>query len=386
MAETKQPMRARVGGKPWQLPFSDWKMVAGRTWREQADDNIGLIAAGVAFYGFLALVPLLAATVLTYGLVASPQTVIDNVRHLMAVMPASAAKLIGEQLMHVVQTSGDKKGIGLAVALAIALFGARNGAGALITALNIAYEVEETRSYVRVTLLALAMTATGVLFAIVAALAIAVIGFVEDLIPFATGLVALIGKAITYALLAVAGAATAATLYRFAPARHHVRWEWLTPGSLLATAGWVVLTLGFGLYVARFGHYDATYGSLSAVIVLLTWLYLSAYLFLLGGELNSEVEKLVENRAASEGPRPNMARPEPPSPVATAPTSQPVMQAFAAERHVQPAAQRLGVALLSTCGLLLLCRRKHAAQGATLLGLALAITAWREQAGRPART
>ena len=306
MAQAEQPKRARMVGKAWRLPFRDLKTAAIRGWREQAEDNISLIAAGVAFYGFLALVPLLAATVLTYGLVASPQTVIDNVRHLMTVMPASAAKLIGEQLTHVVDTSGGKKGLGLMVALAIALFGARNGAGALITALNIAYEEGETRSFVHLTLLALAMTIAGVLFAIIAALAIAVIGFVEDLIPFATGFVALVGKALTYALLASAGAATAATLYRFGPARHHARWEWLTPGSLLATAGWVVLTLGFGLYVSRFGHYNATYGSLSAVIVLLTWLYLSSYVFLLGAEFNSELEKLLENRAANgDAVRPN---------------------------------------------------------------------------------
>lgn len=300
MAQAEQPVRARIVGKAWRLPFGDWKTAAIRSWHEQAEDNIGLIAAGVAFYGFLALVPLLAATVLTYGLIADPQTVIDNVRHLTTVMPASAAELVGEQLMNVVDTSGDKKGLGLVAALAIALFGARNGAGALITALNIAYEEEETRSYVRLTLLALAMTAAAVLFAILAALAIAVIGFVEDLMPFATGFVALIGKALTYALLASAGAAIAATLYRFGPARHHARWEWLTPGSLLATAGWVVLTLGFGLYVSRFGHYNATYGSLSAVIVLLTWLYLSSYLFLLGAELNSEMDKLLERQAAND--------------------------------------------------------------------------------------
>jgi membrane protein len=202
----------------------------------------------------------------------------------------------------VVGTSGDKKGLGLVAALAIALFGARNGAGALIIALNIAYEEEETRSFIHLTLLALAMTVAAVLFAIIAALAIAVIGFVEDLIPFASGLVALASKALTYALLAAAGAAMAATLYRFGPARRHAGWEWLTPGSLLATAGWVVLTLGFGLYVSRFGHYSATYGSLSAVIVLLTWLYLSSYLFLLGAELNSELEKLFESRTANAEP------------------------------------------------------------------------------------
>jgi len=383
MAKAEQPARARADGKPWRLRFSDWKTLVIRAWREQTEDNIGLIAAGVAFYGFLALVPLLAATVLTYGMIASPQTVVDNVRHLMEVVPASAATLIGDQLMHVVDTSGGKKGLGLLVALAIALFGARNGAGALITALTIAYEEEETRSYLHVTLLALAITAAGVLFAIVAALAIGVIGFVEDLIPFATGFFALVGKALTYALLAAAGAAMAATLYRYGPARHHVGWEWLTPGSLLSTAGWVILTLGFGLYVSHFGNYNATYGSLSAVIVLLTWLYLSSYIFLFGAELNSEVEKLLDNRASQSATDSNQNDLVPPSGPRT-----PIV---ASGRHSAPAptAEKRGpglaVPLLSACGLLLLCRRDHAGRGATLLGLALIVTAWRQTRAPSAR-
>lgn len=211
--------------------------------------------------------PLLGAVVLSYGLVASPETVISNVRHLTTVMPASAAKLVGEQLMHVVDTSGGKKGIGLALALAIALFGARSGAGAIIAALNIAFAEQETRGFLRFNLLALAMTAASVLFAIVAA-----------------------------------AAAGAATLYRFGPARRRVSWEWLTPGSVLATTAWMVLTFLFGIYVSGFGHFNATYGSLSAVIVLLSWLYVSSYVFLLGAELNSELEKLLEGGPARTVP------------------------------------------------------------------------------------
>lgn len=304
MTEKKEPMLARMGGQPWRLPISDWKRLAVRTWREQSADNIGLIAAGVAFYGFVALVPLLGAIVLSYGLFAGPDVVIANVRHLTSIMPASAAELIGEQLMDVVDTSTGKKGFGLLIALAIALFGARNGAGALITALNIAYEEEESRGFVHLTLLTLAMTAAVVLFSMFAALAMTIIGFLEDLIPFLWA--ALLGKIVTNILLAGAGAAGAATLYRFGPARQRARWEWLTPGSLLATAGWLLLTLLFGIYVSELGNYNATYGSLSAVIALLTWLYVSSYVFLLGAELNSELEKLLE---ASHASGPHAERP-----------------------------------------------------------------------------
>jgi membrane protein len=112
--------------------------VLRRAWTEQGDDNIGLLAAGVSFYGFLALVPMLGALVLTYGVVANPETVLRNVRNLAEVMPVGAAKLVGEQPMNAVTASTGKKGLGLLLALAIALFGARNAAGGVITALNVA--------------------------------------------------------------------------------------------------------------------------------------------------------------------------------------------------------------------------------------------------------
>lgn len=296
-----QDHAARASQSPWHMPFADWKSVLASAWREQGDDNIGIVAAGVAFYGFLALVPMLGALVLTYGLVASPETVVRNVRHLTTVMPGSSAKLVGEQLMHVVQTSGTKKGAGLLIALGVALFGARSGAGSLITALNIAYEEKETRGFVRINLLALGITAAAILFAIMATIAIAALGHLDDLLPFASGSLLLIGKLLSYVLLAAAGAAVAATLYRYAPARQGARWQWLTPGSLATTVGWLLLTLGFGLYVKDFGNYNATYGSLGAVIVLLTWLYLSSYVFLFGAELNSEIEKLLAGHRADPG-------------------------------------------------------------------------------------
>lgn len=280
----------RDARSPWQVPAEGWKQILLRTWRETGDDNIGLVAAGVAFYGFLALVPLLGAITLTYGLLADPQTVVEHMRSLMTVMPADAARLVGEQLMNVVQTSGEAKGIGVVVALAIALFGARNGAGAIIMALNIAYEEKEKRGFALLNLLAIAITAAAVVVAIVAVLAIAALGHLEALFPGAPGFLLTLGKAGSYLLLTLAGAAGAATLYRYGPSREHARWEWLTPGSVLAGLLWLVLTLGFGFYVANFGDYDATYGSLGGVMVLLTWMYLSSYILLVGAELNAELE------------------------------------------------------------------------------------------------
>ena len=155
--------KGRDAETPAQIPAPGWKEIAFRTWKELSKDNVSLVAAGVAFYGLLAMVPLLGATVLTYGLVANPQTVLHNVQSLASSLPKDVAKLLGDQLLNVVKTSGGKKGLGLLVAIAIALWGARNAASSLITALNIAYEEEEKRGFVKVTLLSLEITAAAVL-------------------------------------------------------------------------------------------------------------------------------------------------------------------------------------------------------------------------------
>ena len=247
--------------------------------------------------------------VLTYGLVASPETVLRQAQGLTSVLPVEAAKLIGEQLMSAVQTSGDKKGLGLLAAMAVALWGARNAAGSIVTALNITYEEEERRGFLKVLLLSLLMTAAAVVLAIMVGGATAVLAALQHLLP-GTGAVGLfVWQTLTYLLLALIAAGAAATLYRYGPSREKATWTWLTPGSIFFAVVWIVLTLGFGFYVRNFGSYGATYGSLSAVVVLLTWLYLSSYVLLFGAELNSEVEHQTErDTTATQGDKPLGAR------------------------------------------------------------------------------
>ena len=396
----------RDAASPWAMPAQGWKEVLLRTWREAGDDNVGLVAAGVAFYGFLALVPLLGATVLSYGLVADPSTVVRNMKGLTSVMPGDAAKLVGEQLMNVVRTSGTKKGLGLLVALAIALFGARSGAGSVVTALNIAYEEKEKRGFVMLNLLSLGITAAAVAVAIVAVIAIAALGHLEKLVPGAPGFVLAAGKIASYALLVLGGAAAAATLYRYGPSRKKAQWVWLTPGSMLAALLWMVVTLGFGVYVAKFGSYNATYGSLGAVVVLRTWLYLSSYVLLFGAELNSELEHQTARDTTEGASKPagergawaadNVAG----KAAADKPASQPASMAAAGGGRIgtEPAASnmqnylaarvtsRLGRAMglrkvgmvssgLTTAGLAMIRRRDGAPSGVALIGVAIGL-AW----------
>jgi membrane protein len=309
---SRPPSKAGEGrgaSSPAQIPAPGWKEIAVRTWKESSKDNVSLVAAGVAFYGFLAMVPLLGATVLTYGLIASPQAVLHNVSSLATMLPQDIAKLIGDQLLNVVKTSGGKKGLGVLVALAVALWGARNAAGSLIVALNIAYEEEEKRGWVRVTLLSLAITAAAVLLGMLGAAVIGAMAALQNVLPSLGPVGIIAGKILAYAVLAGVAAAAAATLYRYGPSRAKAKWKWITPGSVFFAVGWVVLTLGFGLYVSSFGKYNVTYGSLGGVIVLVTWMYLSSFVLLFGAEFNSEIElQTARDTTASGGERPLGAR------------------------------------------------------------------------------
>lgn len=294
----------REAATPAQVPPRGWWQILRRTYAEAGNDNLGLVAAGVAFYCFLALVPLLGALVLTYGIVVEPAEVSRHISAIASVIPAEAAKLIDEQLVNVVNSASGKKGLGLAAALALALYGAMKGAGALITALGIVYEQPETRGFVRTTLLQLAMTLGAVLLAVALLAAASASAFLEDLAGHLSSVAALAIKVGAWLLTAAVATFGIAAVYRYAPARRSPRWTWLTPGSVFACVGLVAATLGFGFYAARFGDYNATYGSLGAVVVLLFWLYLSAYVVLLGAELNSELEHQTARDTTTGGDKP----------------------------------------------------------------------------------
>ena len=272
------------------MPPLAWKEVAVRVWNESWVDNIGLVAAGVAFYGFLALVPLLGILVLTYGLFAAPDTVVHHVLAMLRILPPEVVELIGRLLINAVTTSAETNGVGIIVALLVALYAGGNGAGAIMTALNIAYEEEESRSLVRFYGVAFAITTVGVVLALVALAALAAVQSLERILPQASGPTLLLGKFGLYVLMGFVAAGVAATLYRYGPSREKARWEWLTPGSVFTALTWLGLTAAFSFYVTRVTDYNATYGSIAAIVMLLTWLYLSAYVFLFGAELNSELE------------------------------------------------------------------------------------------------
>src|SRR3954470_1559383 len=179
--------KGHEGASPAEMPRPAWKDIVARTYKRIWDDNVGLVAAGVAFYGFFALLSLLGLIVLAYGFVADPVTVIEHVNALTAVLPTDVAFVIGDQLMTAVQASQKTKGLGIVLAFIVATYGGTNGASSVITALNISYEEKEKRSLLRFYLIAVTMTLGALVVALAALAATAALAYLQHLAPRAPG-------------------------------------------------------------------------------------------------------------------------------------------------------------------------------------------------------
>lgn len=243
----------------------------------------------------------MAALVMVYGLIADSSAVARHMGLLVDLVPSDAAAIIYHQLTELTESATGKKGLGLAVALLVSIYGASRASGAMITSLNIIYEDSDRRSYVRWTAVSAALVGGAILMAVAGLFAASMLSaagtWAAELGPLAAALVQTLSW-LTAAMLCIV---TIGGIYRFAPNRADARWEWLSIGALLATLLWLAATVGFGFYAARFGDYDATYGSLGAVVVLLMWLFLSSYAVLLGGLVNAESERQTA-RDSTTGP------------------------------------------------------------------------------------
>ncbi|MBY9062645.1 YihY/virulence factor BrkB family protein [Sphingomonas yunnanensis] len=282
----------------WRSFRADWWGQLKRAYTASDADNLGLIAAGAAFYIISSIAPILAVTVLGYGLFADAQTVQEDIRALFAAFPRDVAVLIGQQLDTVVSGSQGKKGLGILLALAIALYGGSKAATSMMTALNVAYEVKDKRSFVTWTLTSFAIVLAGVVLVLTGIAASALAAFIGTLIPWFPAVVLVVIRVATYLALALLVITGASLLFRFGPYRHGARLRWATPGTVVATAVWLLANVAFSLYVANFGNYGATYGSLSAIIVVLTWLWISVYAFLLGAALDVQAYRGRAGHAA----------------------------------------------------------------------------------------
>ena len=200
-------------------PALGWKRIALDTWKDAGKDNLSLVAAGVAFYAFLAFVPLLTALILSYGLFAEPLTVARDIGNLAEILPASAASIAADQLEAMTEGSDAKTGLALILSLAIAVYGASKAADAIMTALNIVYGVKECRGFVGRLLTALGMTASAVFLLLLAVATVSALSFLEGLLPGLGGVTAVVLRLVFILAAGAVMMGLLALIYRFVPCR-----------------------------------------------------------------------------------------------------------------------------------------------------------------------
>ena len=279
--------QGRQADTPTEIPPKGWKDIAKRTAKEVKQDQVPLLAAGVAFYTLLALFPAIIAGVSIYGLVADPETVRDQIDRLTQMLSPETTRILSEQIRQVTGGAGGALGVATVIGILTALWSASSGMKALITGVNLAYDESESRKFVKLRGLSILLTLGAMVLLAVAGATIAGFPPIADNLPTVLQWVVSILRFVLLAALLILGLAV---LYRYAPDRDEPKWTWVSWGSGIATLLWILASIGFSIYVNSFGNYNRTYGALAGIIILMFWLYLTAVIVLVGAELNTEME------------------------------------------------------------------------------------------------
>jgi len=305
--ELAQHGRGRYSSNPLQIPWAGWKDILWRTYESTNDDRLLATAAGVVFFGLLAVFPAITALVSSYGLFADASTIGANLQTLALMLPEGSFQIVQDQIARVLAKGNASLGATFLFGLALALWSANAGVKAIIDALNVVNEEREKRSFVKLNLISLAFTTGGIAALLLMVSAVVAFPLALDhlgIAPDSKFIVSLARWPLLFAILLVA----LGLLYRFGPSRRPARWQWLSIGTVAAALLWIAGSSALSWYLSNFGEYDATYGSLGAAIGLMMWMWMSAIIVLCGAELNSEIEHQTARDSTVGSPKPLGAR------------------------------------------------------------------------------
>lgn len=293
----------RLARRPSEIPTRGWWAVLRRVFREAGSDNLPMSAASCAFFALLALFPALSVLISLYGLAFDPVSVEGQLKAVRDFVPPAAFDLITGRVHDLVTTNSSQLGWRLAFSVALALWSASAATKAMMTALNVSYEETEKRGFLVFNAVALLFTLCGILGM---SLALSIIVGLPAVLQLAWlgPLADLALRLVSWGLLAGFLILGLGVMYRWGPSRSQARWRWITPGSVAVAVVWIAASVLFSFYVTNFTSYDVTYGSLGAVVAAMMWLYISAYVVLLGAELNAELELQTRQDTTSGRPRP----------------------------------------------------------------------------------
>ena len=282
--------RGRRAQVPGDIPQRGWHDIAWRVVRAARRNRLTMLAAAVAFYALLALFPTIAAVISLWGLLFDPYEAGQQLYEISRFMPPDAAKLIDQQAQKVVESAESGNFLGALAGLLIAMFIASKGVAVLVIGLNVVYGETEKRSLLHRSTVLVALT-FGLIFMTLISLAfIAIVPVVVNSLAINPPLDQIL-QWLRWPALLVVMSMLIALLYRYAPYRRSAQWSWLSYGTLLATGMWLLGSGGLSLYVRYFSTFSELYGSLGAVVALMLWFWLSAFVVLFGAEVNCEMER-----------------------------------------------------------------------------------------------
>jgi len=311
MAERARELRvvrpaAREGASPWRLGGLTPAELARRVYHQMWEDEIPDRAAALSYYFLLAIFPALLFLTSLFGLLPAPGLMDGLMSYLDRVLPDDAASLVHRTLGEVV--GGARRGL-LSVGAVLALWAASSGMASVMTALNVAYDVDDPRPWWKRRLIAVGLTIVFSAFTLTATFLLVFGPRIARALADSLGVGPAFGvawTAVSWPVVMLLTLIGIALVHYLAPAVRQ-QWRWVTPGSIFALAVWIPVSLGLRAYVAWFGNYNATYGSIGGVILLMLWLYLSSIVLLVGAEINSEIEHAAAERgnpeAKAEGER-----------------------------------------------------------------------------------
>jgi membrane protein len=302
-AASHQSDRGRHATRPWQIPLRGWRDIFVRTHQQIGEDRLLATAAGVVFYGLLAIFPAITALVSSYGLFADTSTISDNLQSLAVMLPEGSFGIVQDQISRVTAQPPSKLGLSFAIGLGIAVWSANAGMKAVIEALNVVYDEEEKRGFFKLNAVSLLLTIGAIASLLVMVAAVVAIPLALERLGLGAEFEAIV-KWGRWPAIVVLLLIALAVLYRVGPSRTEARWEWLSPGATLAAVLWLAGSTLLSWYLSHFGNYNATYGSLGAVIGLMMWMWMSAIIVLGGAELNSEIEHQTAADTTEGHPKP----------------------------------------------------------------------------------
>lgn len=296
--------RGRGADKPSDIPKTGWKDTLYRVKYDLKENRISMVAAAMSYYALFAIVPALSSLVMIYAWFSDPVEISVHLSKVAQFIPEESKDFLDLTLSRLAANASPSLGVGALVALAISLWSASKGSKALIEALNIVYDEKEDRGFFKFTGLALGLTLLAIIMIILALVVVVGVPAVTSFLNLGTWVEAGAGV-ISWVLMLALFTLYLSIAYRYSPNRRSAKWKWVSWGAIIASVLWAITSGLFSWYVKEFANFNKTYGSLGAIIVLMTWFYITSYVVLLGAEINAEMEHQTTRDTTEEPEKPS---------------------------------------------------------------------------------